>query len=387
VARVTMLVRNTFTHDTRVEKEARTLAEAGYAVTVVCEGGEGLPPDETRDGISIRRIARPPGHLPGLRFLRYRRSLIHQLLETRPDVLHAHDTDALEPIAVAAQRLHVPFVYDAHELWLGRPPRGRGRLYRSLFTAYYRWVESRRMPAAAAHITVSAPIARWLEQRYGLPPFRLVPNYAELDAEAPPHDLRSLLGEDVPSRAPLILHIGAVMPDRGIEQLIAALGRASTAHLVLLGGGHHLPGTRRATVELGLGARVHFLPAVDARTVVSYAASATIGVVPILPTTLNNRYSLPNKLFQYLAAGIPVVVSDLPQLREIVESTGAGRAVDTSNVDALGDCLAAILADEPSLRSMGERARQAAEEQYNWSWCANALLEVYAGLRPVESGL
>jgi glycosyltransferase involved in cell wall biosynthesis len=376
-----MLVRNPFTHDSRVEKEARSLTGAGYAVTVVAEAGPGLPMREERDGYEVRRVARPSTRMRGVRLLAHLRGLEAELIATAPDILHAHDSDALTPVARAARRLGVPFVLDAHELWLGRQPRGRGWLYRTLFVAYYRVVERRFVRRAAAHITVSPVIARYLERRYHVGPVVLVPNYPEVAEAERAIELRSLPGaEGVPADAPVVLHIGSAMPGRGVEQVIEAMAAVPQAHLVLLGPGPAAAGLLQLAATMRVGQRVHVIAAVPTDDVIAVASSATVGVAPIIGDTPNNAASMPNKLFQYLAAGLPVVVSDLPQLRRIVEESACGIAVESGDPGAIGRALRDLLADPERLAEQGRRARTAVEERYNWGVSAAALLEVYARL-------
>jgi len=123
--RVAMLVRNRYTHDTRVEKEAATLRAAGYDVVVIADAAPGLAEHEERDGTEVHRVARRGPRIPGLSFALHEWRLGRLLTELRPDILHAHDSNALLPVAVAARRLRRPFVYDAHDLWLHRPRRQR----------------------------------------------------------------------------------------------------------------------------------------------------------------------------------------------------------------------------------------------------------------------
>jgi glycosyltransferase involved in cell wall biosynthesis len=217
--RIVMLVRNAYTHDTRVEKEARTLTDAGFEVTIVADAAPGLPERETRDRSTVIRVPRTAAAIPGLRFLLHERRLARRLTELRPTYLHAHDSNALLAVAIAAGRLRVPFVLDAHELWLGRPPRDRPALYRLAFRAWYTVLERLLVPRAAAVVTVSPPIARHLERRYRLPGVELVPNYPEISRPVARREIRRLV-QGIPSSAPVVLHLGAFMPDRGLEQLV-----------------------------------------------------------------------------------------------------------------------------------------------------------------------
>jgi glycosyltransferase involved in cell wall biosynthesis len=378
---VVMLVRNPYTNDTRVEKEARALIGAGYRVTIVADAGPGLPMDEDRDGSRVVRVPRSGPALPGLRYAWHELTLLRVLRSLRPAVLHAHDTNALFPVAMTARRLRVPFVYDAHDLWLGRPRRERSRLYFALNQAVYRLVETLFVPRAAAVLTVSAPIAKHLARVYRLTAVDLVPNYPDFDGDVLARDLR-----DLPDAAglvpelPIVLYLGGLMGGRGLEELVDAMPAIGDAQLVLLGGGYLGPSLKRRADAIGAGERVHLLSPVPSDQVVAYAASAQIGVSPIVPSCLNYRYSLPNKLFQYMAAALPVVASDFPQVRDIVEGAACGALVDARRPDDIALAVNRILADGDAARAMGSRGRNAINERYNWGVSAAALLEVYARL-------
>lgn len=384
--RVTMLLRNAYTHDTRVEKEARSLRLAGYEVTIVAEMGPGLPRRETRDGISVVRVRRRARRLRFLRYLVQRHDLMRAVVRTRPDIMHAHDTDTLEPVASVARRLAIPFVYDAHDLWLGRIFRGRSALYVRVFTAFFGWIERTRLPRAAAWITVSDPIARHLERRYSIGPVQVVANVPErpqgtLDVR----DVRSLPGaEALPSDAPIVLYVGGVMSGRGIEGLVEALGEVPGVHLVFLGGGGgpHAPEIMALGDRLGVASRMHMLPPVPPDDVIAYSASATVGVSAAIPTCLNYAYSMPNKLFQPMAAGVPVLASDFPQVRAVVVDEGAGVVVDMTRPAEIAAAIRDMLADRERLAAMGRNGRRAVDERYNWDVAGGLLVDIYRGIRP-----
>ncbi|HUF07095.1 MAG TPA: glycosyltransferase family 4 protein, partial [Candidatus Binatia bacterium] len=235
---VVMLVRNPYTHDTRVEKEARTLTDAGHEVTVVADAAPGLPAREARDGAQVIRVARRGPSLPGLRFLVHEARLQRILRRLEPDVLHAHDSNALIPVALAARSLRVPFVYDAHDLWLGRPRRERSRVYFALSQLFYAAIERLLVPRAAAVLTVSPPIARHLERRYRIDRVVLVANYPDRPGHVARRELRSLPGgERIPPGEPIVLYLGGLMAGRGLEQLVDAMALVPRGQLVLLGEG------------------------------------------------------------------------------------------------------------------------------------------------------
>lgn len=376
-----MLVRNTFTNDTRVEREAATLDAAGYRVAVVAEAGPGLPRRERRDHADVIRVPRRGPRLPGLRFASHLWRLGQATRRTRPDVLHAHDTDALQVIGPIGLRRDIPVVFDSHELWLGRSARGRSPLYHRVAQAYYGWIERRFVPRAAAVIVANPPVAPELERRYARGDVVSVPNYpAEGDAVLP-RDLRSLPnGADIPVGVPIVLYVGGMTPDRGIEQLVDAMVEVPEARLVFLGGGGLEPAIRARVAMRGLGERTHFLGMVPSADVVPYTASATVGILSTMPTNLNNRLALPNKIFQYMAAGIPVVASDFPQIREVVEGSDCGILVDPTDVRALSAAIRTYTRDPARAVRDGANGRRAVTERYHWSIAAEQLLAVYRRL-------
>ena len=380
-----MLVRNPFTNDTRVEREAKTLTDAGYRVTVVADAGPGLPAAEDREGIRVRRVPRRGPNFPGLRFAAHVMRLRSAVMATRPDIVHAHDADALQSAGPAAGGLGVPLVYDSHELWLGRTTRGRSRVYDLLNRAWYWLVERWYVPRAALVMVANPGVAPELERRYGISGVRVVPNYPVEESDGDARDLRELIGDAIPDGAPIVLYLGALMAHRGAEELVAALATVPDAHLVCLGAaGPHVPVIEAEAARHGVSARVHLVPPVPSAEVVPYARSATIGVSIVQPASLSYRLALPNKLFQYMAAGLPVVASDFPDVRAVVEGSAAGIVVDPTDVEAVGDALRTLLADPAGARAMGDAGRRAVAERFNWRRSAQELLSGYEplGLRP-----
>ena len=352
-----MLLHKTVEHDARVRREASALAEAGHEVVIVhLPRGADPPPSAASEGYELRSGDPSPWseRLPG----GARRALAAARIArvaagVRPDVVHAHDAAMLAPGWLVARRTGAGLVYDSHELATGVPYHSR---------AWYRLVstlERRIVPGCAAVITVSDGIAERLQQKYGLERrptvVRNLPDLPPPGAGA--EDLRASLGVGA---APLVLHHGAAAQDRGGESLVRSLAQLDGAHLLFLGAeGGYADGLRALSAQLGLGQRVHFRAPVPLAELLSYSAQADVGVTLLEDTCENHRLALPNKAFEYVAAGIPVVASDLPELRRIVEDYGIGWTVDPADpaVDRGGAALGDRVRRRPGSCASGWPAR------------------------------
>jgi glycosyltransferase involved in cell wall biosynthesis len=177
-----------------------------------------------------------------------------------------------------------------------------------------------------------------------------------------------------------VLYVGGLMAGRGLEQLVDAMPHVEGGVLVFLGDGVLAASLRQRAAAAGIADRVRVIPPVPSSEVIDVAASADVGVSPIVPSCLNYRYSLPNKLFQYMAAGLAVVASDFPQVREVVQGAACGLVVDTRRPTAIAEAINRLLRDPDEARAMGERGRRAVIDRFNWTTSAEALLDVYARL-------
>jgi glycosyltransferase involved in cell wall biosynthesis len=303
------------------------------------------------------------------------------------DVFHGHDLNALPAAVRASRRNGGRVVYDSHELFLesgatARQPR------------WARWLigrlEGRWTSRADAVVTVNESIASELRRRYGARQTVVVRN-------CPPR-ATGTVGAGRPLRAaigatpdqPIILYHGGFQRDRGLDRLAEAIltPGLETATLVYLGFGPELESLDRLAADPRFGGRIRVLPAVPSEELLDWVADADIAAMPNQPATLNERYSTPNKLFESIAAGTPVVSSDTPERRSIVLDDPLGPlgvVCDATDPASIGAAILSLLerpeADRLALR---ERCRQAARERLNWETEAGHLLELYAGLAPLD---
>jgi glycosyltransferase involved in cell wall biosynthesis len=306
-------------------------------------------------------------------FYYWRRAAVRQLPPA--DVWHGHDLLGLLAASGLQRRHGGGLVYDSHELFLDAGSAARlPSPARRLLSRMERGASRR----ADAVITVNASIAEELGRRYGVRPI-VVMNCPRLGPARKRGRLRDHL--NLGSR-PVVLYHGALNPGRGVEQLVDSLPLlpAETAVVLLGYGDLAAPYSALAAQESHRG-RLFVVPAVPIADLPSWICDADVGVIAFQPVDRNNVLGTPNKLVEYLEAGVPMVVSDFPEMRRLVTETGAGIARDTSTAASLAAAIRELL-DEPKSRhrSRMRSARRAAETTYNWGVQSQLLAETYSRL-------
>lgn len=301
------------------------------------------------------------------------------------DAYHGHDLLALPAAAWAARRHGARLVYDSHELFMesGRNAL-RPRWTRALFTR----LERRWAGDASAVVTVNEALAAELRRRLGARRVVAVHNTPPRWSPSDPRPDLLRKAAAIPAGAPIALYHGRFFAHRGMEELALAILEPGMAdiHAVLLGFGPDEPRVRRLAAEPRFGGRLHVLPGVPPDELPPWIASADVGVSAIAPSTLNHRLSTPNKLFECLAAGVPVVISDLPGMRGVIlgDPDGPLGAV-AATLDPVGVARAirSVLdlapADAADLRA---RCLRAAHARWNWETESARLVALYRDVVP-----
>lgn len=301
------------------------------------------------------------------------------------EIWHAHDLETV-PLALGlSRRFGGKVIFDSHELFLEAAGRARtGRARRALL----RTAESRWIHRVDAVVTVNSAIAAELVRRYHIPRPIVVRNcpplWTPLPTGASPlhHALRN--GGFDPNRAIVIAH-GGFQAERGFEQLLAAAEPLAGVTVVFLGYGPLEAQYRAVAASAPWLGRLAVLPAVPPDDLLVWLAGADIAACLIQPTTLNHRLSTPNKLFEAIAAGLPLLAADLPAIAQIVRSMGLGRLVDPTDPAAIRSGLVELV-DAPASEkaAVRENARRAAEAELNWEHEFVALAVLYRQLAPVD---
>lgn len=313
-----------------------------------------------------------------LRLASFWRRASRALVRWQPDIIHAHDANTLVPAMSAARALSVPFLYDSHELWTHRNVR-TDRPFATRFERLYERIGARR---AAAIVTVSPSIAQWLQKRFRLAEtpalVRNIPPFTGQIAAESEGRLHELAGLDGSAR--IVAYCGGITTNRGIEESIRALPLLdANVHLVLLGYGSEVyrASLHRLVAEHDLTPRVHFVGTVPSEAVSRTLADAHVSLVLTRPTCLSYEYSLPNKLFESIHAGIPVVTTDLPDAARLVREYDVGEVV---RVDAAPQELAAAI--QAAIHASDARRPAVREAAGSLTW-QNESAELFATYRRV----
>lgn len=359
-------------YDYRIFREARCLVEAGHRVTLISSLFH-RGPVPAWDGVVTRGIPIDRRRSLRLSYPAFWRQATRQLAAAAPEVCHAHDLDALLPAMRVARQRCLPLIYDSHELWTEQSSlRGRPHI-----RAIWMLLERFLIRSVDQTITVSQSIADELQQRYGLAQVCLVRNLPPYQPPVSSHRLRDALRLD-PAR-PVVLYQGGFLPGNGLPELIQAAPGFGDAALVLLGDGPEEDRLRRLVEAHRLGEAVYFHPRVPFAELHACTCSADLGVCLFTGTARSSAYALPNKLFEYLMAGLPVLASDLPEMRRVVLEAEAGLVVNPLDGSGIARAVVEMLADQDR-RVRWRQAALAAARQYCWEAEAQRLTALYASL-------
>jgi len=372
--------------DARVLREATALVEAGYRVTLVdLEKDASRPVEEDLFGVHFKHIVMPSRFVKS-RFkpwflVKMTRAVIRGavvLARTPADIYHAHDDNALHAAYLVALLRGKPLIFDAHELPYVQPNITRWRTLCWMARNVLRVM----MRRCSGVITVSPSIVDQIQQRYGGKRATLVRNIPPYTPPITSNRLREQLGCSPETR--IALYQGAIQENRRLDILVRAAKYLSANQKIVLMG----PGTSHRVLEAliaeeGVADRVHILPPVPYDELLLWTASADVGLSIFDGSfSLNQKYCLPNKLFEYLMAGVPVVASQLEDVVEILDHYDVGVTTPSIEPEAVGHTIAALLEDTTHLEQMRQNALVAARTELRWDVESTHLFGLYKEILP-----
>ena len=353
--RVIISVTNDLSTDQRVDKVARSLQKLGYRVLLV---GRLLPE-------SARLKREYPCHRMKLWFRKgplfyaeYNLRLFFLLNAAKGDIFLANDLDTLLANYLASKLKSKPLVYDSHEYYTEVPElKGRKHVQR-FWLRIERWI----FPKLKYVYTVNHSIARIYEDLYDVP-VKVVRNLPE--SQEVNHILcREELGLPT-DKFVVILQGAGINVDRGGEELIEAMVHLPECFLVIVGSGDVVEQLKTQSRMLKISGRVLFRPKMPYEEMMQYTLCADLGVTLDKDTNLNYRFSLPNKIFDYMKAGIPVLSSNLPELRNIIDEYQIGTIVHSHNPEEIAKAIEAIRLNPEQKKQWAENTKFA-KSSLNW---------------------
>ena len=326
---------NDLVTDNRVNKTCMALIESGYDVTLVGRKlSNSLPiPNWTFKTIRLKMIFKKG---PAFYFF-FNFRLFFVGLINKTDLFYANDLDTLAPMFLLSKLKKKPLIYDSHELFCEVPELKASRIKKSIWQK----LEGYIIPKLKTCITVNDSIAKIYEAKYNVP-FYIIRNISDFDQSFIP---KSRVQLSLPEDKKIILLQGAgINVDRGAEELIDSMEFVQNAVLYIIGSGDVWENLKQKVLfNKNIQNKVVLINKLPKSELINYTFNADIGLSIDKNTNLNYLYSLPNKIFDYIQAEIPILASRLPEIENIILQYKIGDFIDDHNPKTIANKLNEML--------------------------------------------
>ncbi|MNJ14190.1 D-inositol-3-phosphate glycosyltransferase [compost metagenome] len=347
-------------------KECQSLARSGYSVHLVVADGKG---DELKDGISVHDVAASVGRIRRMILTTWR--VYEQALRIDAEIYHLHDPELL-PIGLMLKLKGKKVIFDAHE---DLPKQIMGKPYlneisKQILSRVFSVFESlvcRRFDA----VVTATP---WIADKF----IKINPNTVVINNYPMVGEL-SVGDVDWSVKRNEVSYIGGITSIRGISQVVSAMARVKSDVRLQLGGRFSERAVEAAAKSDEGWARVDELGFVSREDVRAALARSVGGLVTFLPAP-NHLDAQPNKMFEYMSAGVPVIASDFPLWREIIEGNQCGLCVDPEDPVSIAKAIDYLVTNPSEAAQMGLKGQKAVSERYNWDQEERKLIAFYSRL-------
>ena len=285
------------------------------------------------------------------------------------DFIVANDLDTLLANYLASKLKSIPVVYDSHELFTEVPELAHRKFVKSIWERIEKFI----FPKLKYVYTVNNTIANIFKQKYNVE-VKVIRNVSHKNMVTK-FDSKNELG--LPTDKKIIILQGAfINVERGAEEAVLAMQYVEGAILLIIGGGDVFNKLRKMAVDLDLTPKVKFIDKVPYNRLMHYTANADIGLSLDKDTNLNYKYSLPNKLFDYIQAGVPVLVSNLVEPKKIISEFNIGEIIESHNPKHIAEKIMHMLSATDKIELWKTNLKKAAEV-YCWENEEQKLKEIY----------
>jgi glycosyltransferase involved in cell wall biosynthesis len=348
---VVVSVINDLATDQRVQRTCSVLKECGYEVLLIGRQLKNSPPIDHLPYKTKRiRLLFVKGPLF---YFFFNLRLFGILLFAKCDLLFSNDLDTLWPNYVVSRIKGIPLIYDSHEIFCEVPELKNSPLKKSLWEKLERYI----VPKLNYCITVNKSIAGYFSEKYKTH-FSVVRNIPQPTAS---FKLKSRADLDLPMNKKIAIFQGAgINIHRGAEELVEAMQYTPNVYLLIVGGGDVFPIIKQLTSQFNLEKKIRILDKLPKEELLHYTFNADLGISIDKDTNLNYRFSLPNKLFDYIQAGLPVMASPLPEIKYIITRYDIGDFIDTHAPEHIGQKMEEMLSS-PHYKTWKQNTRMAAD--------------------------
>lgn len=420
--KVLMLLTNDMSNDSRVKRVASTISACGAEVTVLAARSPYLPDTELKDGYKIDRVI---GHFtikkkkkkknilekvpPFSLFFKLRKNIdkfkikfeglkiklekiedynysdmftideekdkkyIKRVEEEnsiffdyglayKPEMVYCNDLDTLMAGVHLKNKTGCSLIYDVHELY-NEQFTNKSEFWKS----YFYDMEKTLINSADEVFVVNKSIGEELKKRYNMKNYTVLANCVKYEEPDAPRGGK---------KTKKILYHGRFEINRGMEELIEAMKYVEGAKLILRGDGLIKDELVNLVKKHGVKKKIKFKEMLPVEKVIKKASKADIGVIAYIPSCLNNYLCTPNKLFEYVMAGLCICASDLPELKRYIAENEIGEVFDPFKPKDIADKLNKILKDEKLLNKYKNNSIKAAKEKLNWETESKKIIEV-----------
>jgi len=342
--------------DQRVNKVSLSLTKLGFDVLLI---GRKLhnSSDLRNKSYSTKRFHLLFNSGP-LFYATYNIRLFLALLFRPCDLLIANDLDTLLANFLISKIKGIPLIYDTHEYFCHVPELSGRPITRSIWKGIERWI----FPKLKTVITVNDSLARLYAEEYNVK-IHVVGNFPETRFTLEKRTKKSL---GIPENKKIILYQGAINLDRGLEEAIEAMNFLSDSVLLIIGVGDILPALKQLVITKGLGDKVKFFGAIPYQELPYYTIHSDLGIAIEKDTNLNYKYSLSNKIFDYINSNIPILASPLIEVKNIFTKHNIGLLIENHNPKHIAEKMQEMIEDGEKRNTWKENLNNA-KNIYTWT--------------------
>ena len=310
-------------HDSRITNLSNSLKEDGCKVSIISFDWFISSENFSNDELKIFKLTK--GKFSLFFYLRFALILIRELFKTNADLYFAEDLYTLPFVTAIAKLKRAKVYYNSRELYafLG------GLRNRPFLQSIVTRVEKFFITKVDLVLTTGEMDSEFIEKFYGIKNTPVIRNIPLLQTPSAKIDFRKLY--NIPDDKLILLYQGVLLEGRGVPMIMRTMVKLTKTVLVILGDGEQKNNFQKLAQQLNISERVFYTGTIGQRELINYTAGGDVGLSLIENISVSYYHALPNKLFEYIMAGLPVLCSDLPQMKKIVEEYKVGESISVEN--------------------------------------------------------